>query len=557
MKLVTAEEMRRLEQAASEAGLSYEEMMEQAGHATALAIQERLAGSADHILVLVGPGNNGGDGLVAARYLHQWNLPVSVYIWKRNLEDDPNLERVREMGIPVYRAEDDPEGERLDELVTDCDLLLDALLGTGTTGELRGDLPDLLRRVRRGLNARAAGREIERISPLRSVAGSRINRYVRSQTPVVALDMPTGLNSDTGEVDEAALPADLTVTFAHPKRGHFLFPGAGFVGKLLVADIGIDPALAEDIPTAVATPEAAAAMLPARPPDAHKGTFGKAMVVGGSTNYVGAPRMAAEGAYRSGAGLVTVAVGGRIYPMVAAGLTEATYLVLPDDMGAITPSAVRVLVEHLEDYDALLLGPGMGTETVTGDFMCALLTGRRARRTIGFAEEEPPPTSKHMLPPLVIDADGLSLLSRCPEWWEHLPPESVLTPHPGEMARLLGRSVREVQSNRLGAAQSAAQEWRCIVVLKGAYTVVAAPSGRTTVIPFANAALATAGTGDVLAGTILGLLAQGLRAYEAAVSGVYLHGLAGEIRRRQLGASGMLAGDLLPLIPRAMEELRD
>jgi NAD(P)H-hydrate epimerase len=556
MKLVTAEEMRRLEQAASEAGLSYETMMENAGHATALAVKERITQMPGQVLVLVGPGNNGGDGLVAARYLRQWDVQVSVYIWKRNSEDDTNLERARELDIPIYRAADDPEHQQLDALVAECNVLLDALLGTGATGGLRGDLPDLLRRVQQGLDARALAREAETASPLRSMTGRRA-RYVSARPPVVALDMPTGLDADSGKVDEATLPADITVTFAHPKRGQFLYPGASVVGKLLVADIGMDPSLAEEIPTAIATPEAVAAMLPARPPNAHKGTFGKALVVGGSTNYVGAPRLAAEGAYRSGAGLVTVAVGQRIYPVVAAQLTEPTFLVLPDDMGAIAPGAVRVLADKLEEYDAMLLGPGMGTDTATGDFICALLTGKRTRRTMGFSPEDEVVGSARALPPLVIDADGLNLLARCPNWWEHLPPESVLTPHPGEMSRLLGHSVREVQANRLGAAQSAALEWRCTIVLKGAYTIVAAPSGRTTIIPFANAALATAGTGDVLAGAIVGLMAQGLRAYEAAVSGAYIHALAGQIRKRQWGEAGMLASDLLALLPRAMEELRN
>jgi len=326
---------------------------------------------------------------------------------------------------------------------------------------------------------------------------------------------------------------------------------------LLVADIGIDPTLAERIGVEVATPEQIAAMLPSRPLDAHKGTFGKALIVAGSANYIGAPCLAAEAAYRVGAGLVTLAVPQRIYPLVAAKLSEPTFLVLPDDMGVLVPAALRVLAERIGDYDVLLVGPGLGTEPTTKDFVEGLIIGRwrTGLKPIGFGASERDSDRQPNLPPLVLDADALNLLADLGGWWEHLPQETVLTPHPGEMARLLACDVQTVQGDRIGVARGAAMQWGCTLVLKGAYSVVASPEGTVTVIPFANPALATAGSGDVLAGTILGLMAQGMAGSSAAVCGAYLHGLAAQIVGQQYGHAGMMASDLLPLLPLAVERM--
>jgi len=552
MKLLTVDEMRQLEKAADEAGLSYAEMMENAGRAVALAIKERFP-KGGWALVLVGPGNNGGDGLVAARYLHEWGFDVVIYIWKRARKEDPNLDRVQERGLPIFRSGEDEGWKLLEERVRRCDILIDALLGTGAKGELRGDLPELLKVVRRALGERVQREGKQVLHTL--YEGQR----ARDRGPfIVAVDVPSGLDSDTGTIDERALPADLTVTFAYPKRGHFLFPGGRWVGELLVADIGIDPRLVPET-LEVATAQEIAKMLPARPIDAHKGTFGKVLVVGGSTNYVGAPCLAAEAAYRSGAGLVTLAVPQPIYPSVAAKLTEATFVVLPSDLGALVPEAVRVLADWVEGYQVLLLGPGLGQDPKTGEFVRALVHGEKkpGAKRVGFeVSQEEPEDQEISLPPLVLDADALNLLAQDSGWWEGLPANSVLTPHPGEMARLWGCEVQEVQRNRLDLAQQAAAKWGCTVLLKGAYSIVASPDGRTMVIPFANPTLATAGTGDVLAGTVAGLMAQGLASYEAAVCGAFLHGLAGELRREERGSVGMLAGELLEYLPKALEQLR-
>ena len=560
MKLVTVEQMRDLERRADAAGHDYATMMERAGHAVASVVRDRAPAGAS-VLVLVGPGNNGGDGLVAARYLHGWGLRVSVYLWRRAVSggEDSNLEMVKELDIPLERADDDPDHIQLEEWARQCAVVVDALLGTGVTGELRGGLPELLQVVHREVDARRR--------PVAAAVRDPAAPPPRNDGPirplVVAVDVPSGLDSDTGAIDERALPADLTVTFAYPKRGQYAFPGAECVGTLLVADIGVDPSLAADLPDEVADAASVAALLPSRPASSHKGTYGKALIVAGSTNYVGAACLAAEAAYRAGVGLVTLAVPGAIHAVVAAKVTEPTFLVLPHDMGVVVPDAMRVLAPRLGEYEALLVGPGLGRDPKTRDLVAELVARRaRQRRAIGFTpaearrEDARREGSSVPLPPTVIDADALNLLSEIDGWWEGLPGPAILTPHPGEMARLTHLSAEEIQRDRLGAARDAARRWGQVVVLKGAYTVVAAPEGEVTVIPFANAALATAGTGDVLAGAIVAFLAQGLAPRDAAVCGAYLHGLAGEIWSRQTARAGMLAGDLLPLLPKALEALR-
>jgi len=383
---------------------------------------------------------------------------------------------------------------------------------------------------------------------------------VSARPLLIAVDGPTGLNYDTGALDPAAIPAEVTVTFAYPKLGHFAFPGAAACGQLVVADIGTGPSLAKDIKLQVAEAEMIRALLPARPADAHKGTFGKAMIVAGSIYYSGAAALAAQAATRVGAGLVTLCLPRTIYSAVASKLTEVTYQPLPDDMGVLNTDAARVLTEKIKGYQALLVGPGLSTEKETVAFVRRLLDveppAKKAR--LGFqvltAEAEP---EKVALPPLVVDADALNALAEVEGWAERLPRPSILTPHPGEMARLMRLEDKAaLDPDRVGVARQMANEWGHIVILKGAFTVVAHPDGHVVVLPFANPALATAGSGDVLAGAIVGLLAQGLEPFEAALCGAYLHGLAGELARREIGDAGAVAGDVLTRLPAAIRQLR-
>jgi hydroxyethylthiazole kinase-like uncharacterized protein yjeF len=402
---------------------------------------------------------------------------------------------------------------------------------------LRGTLAEILEVIGQSISARRQPLR-PKLTSLTPSSFVPSNGRDRENAPfVVAVDGPTGLDYDSGALDETAIPANFTVTFAYPKVGHFRFPGAGALGKLVVADIGTDPALAADVTLEVATPEMVRGWLPQRPPNAHKGTFGKALIVAGSVHYTGAAYMAGAAATRAGAGLVTLALPSAIHIAIAAHLAEATYLPLPHKQGFVAAEAAQIVAEKMASYDALLVGPGLGQERETPTFIEALL---RAREN---------------LPPLTIDADGLNILAKTEDWPERLSPGSVLTPHPGEMARLMGCSIKEVQADRVATAQTQAAAWNQVIVLKGAYTIVAGPDGRVAIEPFANPGLATAGTGDVLAGTIVALRAQGLGAFESAAAGAYLHGLAGELARREKSTAGMVAGDVLTHLPQAWRHI--
>ncbi len=539
MKIATTQQMREIEKKADAQGLTYAIMMENAGQAVAEEMRDRLGVKDKRVLILVGPGNNGGDGLVAARHLHDDGAEVQLYLWKRTLRGDENFRLTQERNIPYLRAGDDVNLGKLESFLAEADMVVDALLGTGVSGPIGGVLKDILNLLREGIRER------------RGAAPS-----------VVAVDLPTGLDCDSGAVDPATVAGDLTVTLALPKKGFYLFPAADYLGEVVVSDIGIPPALTAQLRLELADPELVRGLLPLRPRHAHKGTFGKALIVAGSPNYTGAAYLASAAATRVGAGLVTLCLAQSLHSILASKLTEVTFLLLPHDLGALVPQATKLLEEKLSEYDALLVGPGLGSEDSTVEFVHRLLGVERggARRQIGFltvgGEELAKGEKAKELPPLVIDADGLNALARTPRWWESLTAQAVLTPHPGEMSRLMGCSIEEVEADRIGMAQKAAQEWKQVVILKGAHSIIAAPDGRVAISPFANPGLATAGTGDVLAGSIVGFLAQGLSLYDAAIAGVYLHGAAGEMATAALGDAGTVAGDLLPLLPHVLKRLR-
>ncbi len=514
MKILTAEQMRRIDQECLKLGAPTSVLMENAGKAAAEATRACLGPPDERpILCLVGGGNNGGDGLVAARYLHDWGYKVSVYLCSPRLAADANYKLVKKRGITYVEAADDDGLKKFDDLLAPATAVIDALLGTGRLRPLEGIFKQVLERV-------AAARQ-------------------QRELTVIAVDLPSGLDADSGTADPACLQADITVTLAFPKLGQFRLPGAEKVGRLIIADIGIPAQLADDITTELITAEMARSLLPARPIDANKGTFGRVLVAAGSLNYIGAAYLACSGALRAGAGLVTLATAPTLLPVLAAKLTEVTYLPLPEaSPGVIAAEAAAEIAQQTDDYDALLLGCGLGQDPATAEFVGTLLKEKG-------------------LPPAVLDADALNILSAVPDWWQQLGGNAVLTPHPGEMARLAGMTAAEVQADRLGVAARLAAAWRQTVVLKGAYTVIAAADGRRRLSPFANPALATAGTGDVLAGIIAGLLAQGLAPFEAATLGVYLHAKAGETVSDAIGDTGMIASDLLPALPPTIKRLKE
>ncbi len=519
MKLVTAAEMGALEKSAAANGRPPPVLMEDAGLGVAQEVWIDMGTAPDRkAVVLVGPGNNGGDGLVAARHLHDWGVQVTVILLSSRSDDDANLKQVVERGVPVHSVADGDGLAALDEALEGADAVIDAVLGTGRGRPLGGTFAEALGRV-----SEARGR-----GPI--------------GLKVFAVDLPTGLNGDTGVVDPLALRADVTVALGCSKVGLHSLPGAEYAGRVEVVDIGLPAQAVEALPVELLNARWVRERLPARPAGANKGTFGRVLVVAGSRLYVGAARLASVGALRVGAGLVTLACPASVQPLVAAGMNEATYLPLPDAPGAegfVAGEAAVEVARALEDHNVLLLGPGLGQGPHQESFI---------RQVLYSLREEGPE--------VLVDADGLNNLAKLPRWWERMTARCVLTPHPGEHARLTGRSIGEIQGDRMSAAREAAAEWGQTVALKGAYTVIAAADGRAGVNPYANPGLASGGTGDVLAGAVAGLMAQGLAPFEAACCGAYLHGAAAEGLRRDLGDAGILAGDLLPELPRTLRELR-
>jgi len=359
------------------------------------------------------------------------------------------------------------------------------------------------------------------------------------------LDLPTGLNADTGEVDPGTIHVDLTITLACPKQGFFFFPGRAYLGQLLVGSIGLPPELESHLNNEMLSDALTRRLIPERPLESNKGTFGKVMLLCGSPPYPGSAYLAGNAAARVGAGLITLAVSEQMWPIYAGSLHEATFLILPETEEK-NLRRVATLMEGLQGYRALLIGPGLGQSPETREFLLHVLERLRA-------------LPEKRRPRLIIDADGLNNLSALEHWWTLLPPQTIITPHPGEMGRLCGGlKVSGGELERLDLARQKAREWQVTLVLKGACTIIAQGSGaevHTRINWKANPALATAGTGDVLAGTIVGLLAQGLTPFDAASAGVYLHASAGERVSEKSGAAGLLASDLLPEIPRALFSL--
>ena len=518
MKVVTVDQMLGLEQAAVRHGVSLDTLMENAGLAVAEAARKELGGVAGkRVLVLVGPGNNGADGLVTARHLSRWGAVVTAYVVTGRPDPDPKMEPALEYGATVTGVEQDPELAALDHVIHRCHLVIDAILGTGRSRPLSGTV-------------KAA------VSRLESC------RHLPNRPVLMAMDLPTGLNPDTGEVDPACPKMDVTVALGYPKTGLLGFPGAEHTGRLAVADIGIPPGLAEEleIDLELMTSEWVGERLPVRPPNSHKGTFGHTLVVAGSRNYVGAAYLAAQASVRAGSGLTTLASPSSVYPIAAGKLTEAIHLPLPEDgEGRIHPDASQVIRGGLDRYSVMLAGCGMGWSQGTQAFLEQLLLG-----------ESPPEL------PMVIDADGLNNLSQMGEWWRRLGGPAVLTPHPGEMATLTGTSTPEVQRDRISSARQWSRHWNVTVVLKGAHTLIADPGGLARISPFANPGLASGGTGDVLTGIIAGLMAQGLSPSVAAGCGVYIHGQAGEAVRRRIGDTGSIASDLIQRLPETIRDLK-
>jgi ADP-dependent NAD(P)H-hydrate dehydratase / NAD(P)H-hydrate epimerase len=510
MKVVSAEQMKSIENRVfTKYGISSTVIMEIAGRQVAVLarrlVMEKHPGT---VVVVCGKGNNGGDGLVAARWLKHWDMDVEVVVWSTfdELPADAAqaLHACRMIGVPILMP------AQAKEALHDAGLIIDAVLGTGSHGSARG------------------------------LAAEAIKLINQTNRPVLAIDIPSGISTDTGKAEGHAVTADYTVTFALPKLGLFQFPGADLAGRVIIADIGISDAAieAEEIDVEMTKAKDVQSWLPSYSRNAHKGTRGRVMIAAASRGMTGAAALAGEAALRVGAGLVHVAAPESSQPVVATLRPEFMTLPFPESAsGGFAEAAAEPFLQRAVRADALAVGPGIGTDPETQAFV---------RRVVANSPA-----------PMVIDADGIKAFAGKAELLADCPVPLVLTPHPGEMAHLLGISVEEVQADRFGAARRAAQVTKSVVLLKGAYSLIAEPGGVIWINPTGNRALGTGGSGDVLTGLIAGLLAQGVGAQEAAVTGAYMHGLAGDRLAAAMGEDGVLAGDLSRELPRVQREMRE
>ena len=515
MELVTAAEMRALDRAAiDERNIPAIRLMENAGKAV-VDEMERQFGSLrkKRVTVVAGKGQNGGDGFVAARLLKQRMaiLHMTVLGSPTALKDAAavSFKRFTAKGGRCHAITRESDvRDILVPFVEKADYIVDAIFGTG-------------------LNA-----------PIEGPAATAIAAMNESGRPIIAVDLPSGLNSDTGKVMGTAVKAALTVTLARPKRGLYLGLGPDYAGVIRVADIGIpdDAVAAAKIPLALLDRSYVQPFLRARPRAAHKGTFGHAGIIAGSVGKTGAAAMAATAALRTGAGLVTVATPASINDVLEGKLLEAmTFPVSETAARTLSLQAHEHLLTFAMDKTAVAIGPGIGRHPETVKLVHQLVATLER--------------------PFVLDADALNAVAERRDVLHSAKAAIIVTPHPGEMARLMGLTTANVQKERLVVACRLAQEENVYVVLKGAGTIVAAPDGRMAINSTGNPGLATAGTGDVLTGMIAGLLAQGLSPWEAACLATYLHGLAGDLATCRVGQVGLIAGDVMRSIPEAIAQI--
>ncbi len=459
------------------------------------------------VVVLAGPGNNGGDGLVIARLLHKAGFDVSLYstVKPGNYRGDAGINEryLDQTSFPINRLLEEKDLKSFNKELAVADLLVDALLGIGTDREVKGLMADLIE----ALN--------------------------NATSPVLAVDIPSGLHGNKGRVMGCAVQADWTVTFAFPKAGLFNDQGVDYAGEVYIADINIPSSLVENEPLELLTAEKVAAFLPPRPNSSHKGTLGRVYLVAGSPGMGGAAVMAGESALKSGAGLVYLAGPQGLVQTLESGVVEVITAGLPEKKtGIISPDAVNQILDQSKNCNVLAAGPGLSP----GKDTAALLEGLIEKCPL----------------PLVLDAGALEALIGNTGLVKKAKVPPVLTPHPGEMARLIGTGIREVRENRLEIARQYAQEWNAVLILKGYNTVVAFPSGKAALNPTGGPALATAGSGDLLTGTIASFIAQGMNSEAAAMTGVFVHGLAGDMVP---GGRGHMARDVLSRYKEAFQYL--
>ena len=514
MKVVTAAEMKELDKKASEIyavpGLV---LMDQAAKAVADVVAAELQDREGKAVLFCGKGNNGGDGFGAARWLAAAGIPVKVFLVGAACEDITGdaayeLNMLLKAGVKVESITKEEDLLYAEIASLKAAVIVDALLGTGFHGELR----PLLGKVCELINAAAK--------------------------PVVAVDIPTGVNADDGSAAADAVKAKVTVTMALLKSGLLCYPGKELAGRVLVAAIGMPEKLLVEAPSKkyYVTEAIVAELLPDRKADAHKGDAGRVVVVAGSPGFTGAAAMSSYAAVKTGSGLVSLLTPLSCQNVLSVKLTEIMVHGLLERMpGVLGGGAVNDILQRAAKADVLALGPGLGTSESTSQVI---------REVLAKTET-----------PVVLDADGLTAVADHTELLHEMQAPKVLTPHPGELSRLTGLSAKEINADRIGVATKYAKEWNCVLVVKGAPTIVASPEGDIYINSTGCSAMATGGSGDVLTGIIASLAGQEISLLEAAVCGVYVHGVAGTLATA--GAPGLAAGEMSAYVPQVVQNIKN
>ena len=521
MKVVTAAEMRQIDQDTIEGiGIPGIVLMETAGSAIVRAIEQHYP-TCHRIGIFVGKGNNGGDGLVIARQLAHAGRDVYLFLVSPadsfTGEAAINLQIAKRLGLQIEEILTDAGFYGTGTVPTtlaSCELLVDAIFGTGLRDTVRGSIATVIKTLN------------------------------NLSIPTLSVDLPSGLDANTGHPLGVCVRADRTITIGLPKRGLLVHPGAEFAGKLEVVDIGFPEQVidAQGIKVNWTTTTQASRWVPSRPPASHKGTYGRVLVVAGSTGMTGAAALASEAALRAGAGLVTLATPKHLNPILEGLLPEVMTLPLPEtDAGSLSVSATSAILEFAEKTKSVLaIGPGLSQHPDTVLLVHQLVRENR-EQALNLR--------------MVVDADGLNALSQASEIISLLDREAILTPHPGEMSRLTSSSVPSLEADRIRTAQQFASEHDLTLVFKGAPTVTGLANGDVWINSTGNSGMATGGMGDVLTGIIAGLMAQGVSSERAAALGVYIHGLAGDMTAEVFGMHGLIASDVLKAVPRAISSL--
>jgi len=490
-------------------------LMENAALKVVEELEASLAGvRGKNIVMFAGKGNNGGDVFAAARHLVIRGAKVSVYLVgeKNGVKGDAriNLDILEKIGLQVNEITDSSNSDSIKSILKNADAVVDGIFGTGLNKDVSG------------------------------LAYDAINLINGSGRWVLAVDIPSGLNGESGKVMGTCVKADKTVTFGLPKLGLLVHPGCEYAGDLVTADIGIPEAAVMSVGPGIELldEEYVSKFLPLRYKNSSKGSYGKVLIITGSTGMTGAGALSGRAALRTGAGLVYLGVPSALTGIYDSLLEEAVTIPLEDrGAGVLSRDSLRQIEEHMNGKSVIAVGPGLSVNSDIVEITAGI---------IRMAEV-----------PLVLDADALNALSRDMSALRNLKSPAVLTPHPGEMARLLGISIEEVQDNRIETAEELSRRWNVITVLKGSRTVVALPDGYKFINPVGNPGMATGGSGDVLTGVIAGLIAQGVRPSDAAAAGVYIHGSAGDMAALDKGEHGMTAGDIADKLPYVIKELAE